>query len=92
MRECGDILVRNQVRKLLLRALRLVMLVEAGTHLLTDALLCPYRMGERVRALRLLRSVTAEMLLMWDRGLHSYKMVRATGQTHLNLYQLDVVC
>jgi len=35
------------------------MLVEAGTHLLTDALLCPYRMGERVRALRLLRSVTA---------------------------------
>lgn len=57
---------------------RLVMLVEAGTHLLTDALLCPYRMGERVRALRLLRSVTAEMLLMWDRGLHSYKMVRAT--------------
>lgn len=78
MRECGDILVRDQVRKLLFRALRLVMLVEAGTHLLTDALLCPYRMGERVRVLRLLRSVTAEMLLMWDRGLHSYKMVRAT--------------
>lgn len=78
MRECGDILVRGQVRNLLFRSLRLVMLVEAGTHLLTDALLCPYRMGERVRALRLLRSVTAGMLLMWDRGLHSYKMVRAT--------------
>lgn len=54
------------------------MLVEAGTHLLSDALLCPYRMGERVRVLRLLRSVTAGMLLMWDRGLHSYKMGRAT--------------
>jgi hypothetical protein len=24
-------------------------LVEAGTHLLADALMCPYRMGERVR-------------------------------------------
>jgi hypothetical protein len=35
-------------------------------------------MGERVRALRLLRSVTEEMLLMWDRGLHSYAMVSAT--------------
>jgi hypothetical protein len=35
-------------------------------------------MGERVRALRLLRSVTKEMLLMWDRGLHSYAMVSAT--------------
>jgi len=27
---------------------------------------------------RLLRSVTKEMLLMWDRGLHSYAMVSAT--------------
>jgi hypothetical protein len=35
-------------------------------------------MGERVRALKLLRSVTPEMLLMWDRGLHSYAMVEAT--------------
>ena len=57
---------------------RLVLLVEAGTHLLSDALICPYRMGERVRALKLLRSVSDGMLLMWDRGLHSYKMVRAT--------------
>jgi hypothetical protein len=57
---------------------RLVLLVEAGTHLLTDALICPYRMGERARALKLLRSVTEGMLLMWDRGLHSYKMVRTT--------------
>jgi hypothetical protein len=35
-------------------------------------------MSERVRALKLLRSVTEGMLLMWDRGLHSYKMVTAT--------------
>lgn len=57
---------------------RLVLLIEAGTHLITDALLCPYRMGERRRALRLLRSVSPGMLLMWDRGLHSFAMVHAT--------------
>lgn len=57
---------------------RLVLLVEAGTHLITDALICPYRMGERRRALKLLRSVGAGMLLMWDRGLHSFAMVQAT--------------
>ena len=57
---------------------RLVFLVEAGTHLLCDALVCPYRMHERVRVRPLLRSVSAGMLLMWDRGLHSFKMVNAT--------------
>jgi len=40
--------------------------------------MCPYKMGERVRALKLLRSVTPGMLLMWDRGKHSYAMVEAT--------------
>ena len=35
-------------------------------------------MGERVRAKKLLRTVTVGMLLMWDRGLHSYGMVNAT--------------
>jgi len=57
---------------------RLVILVEAGTHLIFDALMCPYRIGERVRSLKLLRSVRSGMLLMWDRGLHSYAMVQAT--------------
>lgn len=57
---------------------RLVLLIEAGTHLIVDGLMCPYRIGERVRAKKLLRSVTAGMLLMWDRGLHSYVMVNAT--------------
>jgi Insertion element 4 transposase N-terminal/Transposase DDE domain len=57
---------------------RLVLLVEAGTHLITDAFLSPYRMGERRKALKLLRSVEPGMLLMWDRGLHSFKMVNAT--------------
>ncbi len=40
--------------------------------------MCPYRIKERVRALRLLRSVASGMLLMWDRGLHSYAMVQST--------------
>ncbi|AUB42099.1 IS4 transposase [Nostoc flagelliforme CCNUN1] len=40
--------------------------------------MCPYKIGERVRALKLLRSVTSGMLLMWDRGLHSYAMVQTT--------------
>ena len=58
--------------------IRLVLLIEAGTHLIVDALMCPYRMGERVRAKKLLRSVQDGMLLMWNRGLHSYAMVQAT--------------
>jgi hypothetical protein len=58
--------VAVQVQYLLFPFARLVILVEAGTHLIFDALICPYKMGERVRALRLLRSVTKEMLLMWD--------------------------
>jgi hypothetical protein len=57
---------------------RLVILVEAGTHLIVDALICPYKTGERVRARKLLRSVEKGMLLMWDRGLHSYVMVKET--------------
>jgi Transposase DDE domain len=57
---------------------RLVILVEAGTHLIVDALICPYKIGERVRARKLLRSVEKGMLLMWDRGLHSYVMVKET--------------
>jgi hypothetical protein len=40
--------------------------------------MCPYKMGERVRALKLWISVTPGMLLMWDRGLHSYAMVETT--------------
>ena len=58
--------------------IRLVLLIEAGTHLIVDALMCPYRIGERVRVKKLLRSVKSGMLLMWDRGLHSYAMVEST--------------
>jgi len=50
-------------------------LAKLGTHLISDALLSPYCIGERVRARKLLRGVGPGMLLMWDRGLHSFKMV-----------------
>lgn len=59
---------------------RLVFLVEAGTHLIIDAFISPYKIGERRGALKILRSVGDGMLLMWDRGLHSFKMVRAALQ------------
>ena len=36
---------------------RLVLLIESGTHLIVDALISPYKMGERRRAIQLLRSV-----------------------------------
>lgn len=54
-------------------------------------------MGERVRAKKLLRSVSQGMLLMWDRGLHSYVMVMETlsqGADYLGLaekvFKLDL--
>lgn len=56
--------------------LRLVWLVEAGTHVLCDLIVRPCRAGEAPAARRLLRSVGAGMLVMWDRGLHSYEMLR----------------
>jgi hypothetical protein len=75
---------------------RLVILVELGTHLITDALLSPYRIGERVRAIKLLRSVESGMLLTWDRGLHCSKFkarkpIHRTGFTQLQPLTFAVV-
>jgi hypothetical protein len=58
--------------------LKLVWLVEVGTHVVCDLLVRPWAVSEVPLARRLLRSVGAGMLVMWDRGLHSYAMVRAT--------------
>lgn len=78
MPECLVILAVVRVAEPPFRALRLVLLIEAGTDLIVDALMCPYCIGERVRAKKLLRSVTEGMLLIWDRGLHSFAIVNAT--------------
>jgi len=54
---------------------RLVMLIEAGTHLIVDALMCPTGLASGCER-KLLRSVRPGMLLMWDRAF--YVMVEST--------------
>jgi len=62
-----------------------VYLVECGTHAIVDAGFWPYATNERVGGFRLLRSVTSDMLLMWDRGFYDYDRLAQTRQhgTHL---------
>jgi hypothetical protein len=55
-----------------------VYLVESGTHGVVDAGFWPCHTSERVGGLRMLRSVHEGMLLMWDRGFHSFDMARQT--------------
>jgi len=59
--------------------LQAVWLVEVGTHVLCDLLLHPGTASEVPLARRLLRSVGAGMLVLWDRGLSSDEQFRATG-------------
>ena len=56
---------------------RCVYLVECGTHAIVDAGVWPCQTAERLGGFRLLRSITPDMLLMWDRGFHSCEMFRA---------------
>jgi hypothetical protein len=56
---------------------KLVWLVEIGTHVVCDLLIRPWATSEVPLAHRLLRSVGAGMLVLWDRGLHSYALLRA---------------
>jgi len=60
--------------------IRGVYLMEVGTHGIVDAGFWPYHTNEQKGARRLLRSVEAGMLVMWDRGLHSFDMVQQTLQ------------
>jgi hypothetical protein len=57
-----------------------VYLVEVGSHALIDAGFWPIHTSERVGGFRLLRSVTPEMLVMWDCGFHDYEMLWAVRQ------------
>ena len=56
-----------------------VYLCECGTHAICDAGFWPCHTSERVGGLRMLRSVEPGMLVMWDRGFHSFDMA---NQTH----------
>jgi hypothetical protein len=55
-----------------------VYLCESGTHAICDAGLWPCHTSERVGGLRMLRSVAEGMLVMWDRGFHSFDMAVQT--------------
>jgi hypothetical protein len=58
--------------------IRVLALIETGTHVICDAVIRPFRTGEVPTARHLLRSVGPGMLLLWDRGFHSSEMVRTT--------------
>jgi hypothetical protein len=52
-----------------------VYLSECGTHAIVDAGLWPCHTGEDKGARRMLRSIEPGMLVMWDKGLHSFALV-----------------
>ena len=58
--------------------LRLVALIETGTHALCDVVVRSFRGGEAPVGRHLLRSVGPGMLVLWDRGFHGYEMVQQT--------------
>jgi Insertion element 4 transposase N-terminal/Transposase DDE domain len=59
---------------------RAVALLECGSHAVIDAGLWPLRIGEPTAAKRLVRSLTKEMLLLWDCNFHSYDLLVAVQQ------------
>ncbi len=70
-------------------------LCECGTHAIVGAAFWPATYGELRGIHRLLRSVTPEMLVMWDRGLHDYHLiaaVRARGAHVLGRVPAGVSC
>jgi hypothetical protein len=73
--------------------LRVVAVIETGTHALCDVIVRPCRAAETPAGRRLVRAVGPGMLLLWDRNFHSFEMIRATqargaqflGRTKVNL-------
>jgi Insertion element 4 transposase N-terminal len=57
-----------------------VYLAECGTHAIVDAGFWPCHTCERLGGFRVLRSVTSDMLVMWDRGFHDFDMFLAVRQ------------
>jgi hypothetical protein len=55
-----------------------VYLCESGSHAICDAGFWPCHTSERMGGLRMLRSVGEGMLVMWDRGFHSFDMAIRT--------------
>ncbi len=61
--------------------LRLVGLLENATHVLSEAALGPYRADERALATAVLPALTAEMLVLADRGFLSFDLWRPAAAT-----------
>ena len=59
-------------------------LSECSTHVIFDAIITPFRSNQHKYFRRLLRSVTEEMLLMFDRGLYSYDSFRAMAGKNIS--------
>ncbi len=66
---------RNQYGEGSFPQVRGLYLIECGTHAVVDAGFWPYRTSEQRMAQRLLRSIEAGMLVLWDCGLHSARLV-----------------
>jgi hypothetical protein len=74
--------------------LRLVALIETGTHALCDVVLRPFHGGEAPAARHLLRTLDPGMLLLWDRGFYGYEFVRqilARGAAFLGRAETNIV-
>jgi len=56
---------------------RVVAISECSTHAVLDAGVWPHDFDERAAGQRLLRGVGEGVLLLWDRGFHSFEMVQA---------------
>jgi Transposase DDE domain/Insertion element 4 transposase N-terminal len=57
---------------------RVVAISECATHAVCEAGVWPHDFDERAAGLRLLRGVGEGVLLLWDRGFHSFEMIQAT--------------
>ena len=58
--------------------LKAVHLVELGSHAIIDTGVWPVHSGEKLLGKRLVRSLTGEMLVLWDCGFHSFDLVKRT--------------
>jgi hypothetical protein len=57
---------------------KIIALLEIGTHAIVDLLVRPHRRHELAAGLKLIeRSVRQGMLVLWDRGFHSFKTLEA---------------
>lgn len=66
---------KNQHGDTALPQLRAMLLAECGTHAVVDAGCWPYATSEHPCARRLVRSITDDMLVLYDRGLHSFELL-----------------